>query len=278
MCDLFMRLNVGVESCLEAMERYKTASGPDQDLEAGITDMLAAYQDVMVLYRSLRTWSELALDEWNMTQQSIQRHGIVSTLSTEVAEVHQDVVNIANSALYSSEPLRQSPIPVFLRRATSTVGESLQHGARTTAAATGNFVQRRRENAANAFQQQVMDRAKRAWHLLATSFFCCFVIPLLCLRHLSPLNSIVANAGLCWAAFWVCCPPRWAQRRGTRMAMVILWPLLLVALPLVLHVFFAFSRPQRPSLSQQHRHPVEGGSPSWHPQHLREVRLSAEET
>lgn len=64
------------------------------------------------------------------------------------------------------------------------------------------------------------------------AFCLCFVFPLICLD--APLNSIMANLGLGWAMLWMLCPPKFAHCRAVRMAMLILWPMLTVAVPLML--------------------------------------------
>merc|ERR1712211_51732 len=73
---------------------------------------------------------------------------------------------------------------------------------------------------------------RTAWRMLIAVLLMCFLLPLIALRGYAPLNSIVANFGLVWAAVWLICPPALARRRRARYSLIFLWPLVLVVLPL----------------------------------------------
>merc|ERR1712008_206957 len=55
------------------------------------------------------------------------------------------------------------------------------------------------------------------------------------LRAYAPLNSVVANVGLVYTMLCLCCPPRCASGRCGKAGLLVLWPLLMVVLPLALH-------------------------------------------
>jgi len=249
-CDAFLRINTSVEIFEEVLKMYQTENGNDEELSAAGAATLERYEACVELYYSVRTWTEMAQDEWNLTQHSIRKHGLLGTLKNEAFEVGKDVVDLSGQA---GDVIRTSSqtVPHLVRSATTTVGTVVQTGTTIAATTAGGFAERSQRHATTMLEDQVLGPVKRAWHLLLTAFLLCFLIPLFGLRTYAPLNSVVSNLGLVYAMVMVCCPPRGVQRRATKAGLLLLYPLLTVALPLSLHYWAT-----HPSL-------LPAGGPSW---------------
>eukprot|EP00928_Gymnodinium_smaydae_P017454 TRINITY_DN16677_c0_g1_i1.p1 TRINITY_DN16677_c0_g1~~TRINITY_DN16677_c0_g1_i1.p1 ORF type:complete len:772 (-),score=195.39 TRINITY_DN16677_c0_g1_i1:121-2373(-) len=211
----------------------------DAMLLAEAARALEQFEAVEERYRGLRTWAEMAQDEMNITRFNFQKHGVVGTLKQEFVEVGRDVADISRDATEAlQEAVAASEAPQRLRRASTAVGGAVQQHTTAAAAAAGGCLVRGQQQAADAFQERLLAPVKRVWRLFALGLLLCFIIPLFALRTYSPLNSVVANLGLVYGAACIMCPPTWARRRGARAALLILWPLLFVLLPLVLHYWW----------------------------------------
>jgi hypothetical protein len=168
---------------------------------------------------------------------AVHKHGIVDTLQQEFRGVASNAVDLVGSAANLAQHGSQQFTPLL--RSTSRKFQTRTQVAVSTA---GNVVRSTRRQAGSAIEEHVTMRLKRVWHLFLMSLILCWVVPIVALRPYHPLNSVVGNLGLLWGIFWVVCPPRQARHRGKRMAMLMLWPLLLVLLPL--GVRYCFNHPQ----------------------------------
>jgi len=241
-CDVFMRLNISFETFLEISEMYQKAHGTDDELQEDCRVVTECYEDCVEQYRAVRSWGEMAQDEWNLTQYSIRKHGLVGTLKNEFVEVGQDVVEIGRDASGLIQagadvaPRVAEAVPRIVRQATGNVGGAIGAGSQVAASAAGSVLERTQRQATHTLEQQIVGPVKRAWHLVVTAFLLCFIVPLFGLRAFAPLNSVVSNLGLVYGAVCLVCPPRCARtRRAAKAGLLLLWPLITVVFPLVLH-------------------------------------------
>jgi len=233
-CDVFLRTNTAVEVHQEIMKAYTAVHGKDEDLEKDSAAANEAFEAVVELYFSLRTWIELAQDEWNLTQHSIRKHGLLGTLKNEVVEVGNDVADLSQTAADVARA-GSTHVPRLVRTATGTVSNVVTSGAGAAASTAGGFAERSQRQIGSMIEDQVVTPVKRAWHLIVTAFLLCFLVPLFGLRTYAPLNSCVSNLGLVYAMVAICCPPRGIRRRAAKAALLVAYPLVTVALPLGLH-------------------------------------------
>jgi hypothetical protein len=148
-------------------------------------------------------------------------------LQQEFSGVAINAVDFAGTAANLAQRGSQHATPLV-----RSTRQTIQSGACAVVCTAGDTVRSTRHLAGNAIEQHFTMRFKRVWHLFLMSILLCWAIPIVVLRPYHPWNSVVANLGLVWGFFWVVCPPRPARHRGKRMAMLMLWPLFLVALPL----------------------------------------------
>jgi len=111
-----------------------------------------------------------------------------------------------------------------VRQATGSVGDAARAQTEDVVRATSN-----------AIVDQIVAPVKRTWSLVVVGFLLCFIVPLFALRAYAPLNSVVSNLGVVYAAAMIVCPPRFASGRRGRTILLALWPLFLVVFPLALH-------------------------------------------
>eukprot|EP00927_Polykrikos_kofoidii_P012717 TRINITY_DN15509_c0_g1_i2.p1 TRINITY_DN15509_c0_g1~~TRINITY_DN15509_c0_g1_i2.p1 ORF type:complete len:601 (+),score=65.83 TRINITY_DN15509_c0_g1_i2:71-1804(+) len=235
--DFYLRLHASMDTLLEVLEMYKSACQVDQELSDLCHNATERFASCTDSYQVTRTWREYAQDEWNMTKHNIQRHGVLGTLQNDLADVKNDVVDVACSApglaRASTEAVRR--VPVLVRSATATVGEAVRGHSSTASRAVGHVI-----------EEQVTAPVRRMWSIFLLSFLMCFIIPLFALRAYAPINSVVANLGLVYSAVVVVCPPRWARSRRCRGMLVLLWPLFFVVLPIALHYWLLHPPANRP--------------------------------
>ncbi len=182
----------------------------------------------------MRSWGEYFQDEVNVTKYNVQKHGLLGTLKNEVVEVGQDVRDLGHSAKEGIQKVAPQ-VPHLVRAATDTVGNVVQNGTAAAASTAGGFAARSQEHIANAVQDSVVTPVKRAWHFLVFGFLLCFLVPLFALRSYAPLNSVVSNLGVLYLGVCICCPPRGMHRRAAKAALILLYPLITVAMPLGVH-------------------------------------------
>jgi len=257
MSDVFQRCNQCSDRLADTFEQYERASGLDEELRAASTEVQDAFEACYDTYCRVRSWTELAQDEFNLTRHNIERRGVVATIKQEFTEVSRDVVDVTTSAAEIARRSSQHVAPL-VRTTTQSLNESIQTGI----SSTSDAVQSTRQQAGSLIEEQVTRRIKRVWHLLFSSLILCWLLPLCALRPYHPLNSVVANMGVVWGVFWVFCPPRSALHRAKRFAMLVLWPLVMVALPIAVNYWWTLSggfgkpfKTQRGLL----RRPSEGG-------------------
>jgi len=191
-------------------------------------------EDSLEDYQKIRTWAEMGMDEINLTKYSIGKHGVMGTLKNEFVEVGRDVAEVGGGAATIVHSHARN-VPKYVRQASTTLVETAQVTGTTVAQASSSAVTRGNQHAQTALHNQLIGPVKRTWHLLVTGVFVCYILPLFALRAYSPLNSVVANVGLVYTAFCLCCPPRCASGRHAKAGLLVLWPLLLVVLPLAVH-------------------------------------------
>merc|ERR1712079_685258 len=98
MSDSYMGLNTAIDTYLEVVERYQTAYSMEEELKAlGSTAMQNA-EECLEEYQKIRTWTEMGIDETNLTKYSIRKHGLVGTLKNEFVEVGRDVAEAGGGA------------------------------------------------------------------------------------------------------------------------------------------------------------------------------------
>jgi len=234
MSDTYMGLNTAIDTYLEVMERYKTAYSIDEELQALGSAAVQNAEKCMEDYKKIRTWAEMGIDEINLTKYSIGKHGLVGTLKNEFVEVGRDVAEVGGGAAAMVRS-GASTVPVCVRQASSTLSGVAQQSRRVAQQASSVAINRGNQQAQAALHHQIIGPAKRTWHLLVTGVFLCYILPLFALRAYAPLNSVVANVGLVYTVLCLCCPPRCASGRRAKAGLLVLWPLLMVVLPLALH-------------------------------------------
>jgi len=237
-CDVFLRLNTSHETFLEIYDLNKKHYGEDADLKEEAKLNAERFDEVVELYTTVRTWTELAQDEWNLTHYSISKHGFVGTLKNELIETGKDVVDLAadtGEVVTTVSSHVATHAPRLARAATTTVGGAVANGSTVVARAATSVGDRTTRSVGNVIEDQFVAPVKRAWHLLVTSFFLCFIIPLFALRTYAPMNSVVSNLGLVYSLMVLTCPPKWARGKKGKAGLLVLYPLVLVVLPLALH-------------------------------------------
>jgi len=234
MSDTYMGLITAIDTYLEVVESYQTAYSMDEELRASGSMAVQNAEDCMEEYQKIRTWAELGIDEVNMTKYSVGKHGLVGTLKNEFVQVGSDVAEVAVPAATLVRS-GAATVPGYVRSASSTLGEVAQTSRRAAQQASADAINRGNQHAAATLHNQLIGPAKRTWHLLVTGVFVCYILPLFALRAYAPLNSVVANVGLVYTMLCLCCPPRWASGRRGKAGLLVLWPLLMVVLPLALH-------------------------------------------
>jgi len=169
-----------------------------------------------------------------VTKYNVQKHGLLGTLKNEVVEVGQDVRDLGHTAKEAIQ--KGAPqVPGLVRAATDTMGNVVQSGTAAAASTAGGFAARSQEHITNAVHDQVVAPVKRAWHFLVFGFFLCFLVPLFALRSYAPLNTVVSNLGILYLGVCTCCPPSGMRSRAAKAALILLYPLVTVVLPLGLH-------------------------------------------
>jgi len=243
-CDVYLRLVASEESYREVKELYQRQNGRDEELELLGNAALESSEVVAEQYFEVRSWQEYFQDEVNVTKYSVKKHGILGTLKNEVVEVGNDVKDLGRGAATVVQSGREQ-VPHLVRAATDTVGNVVQTGSAAAASTGASFAARSQEHLTTAVHETVVAPVKRAWHMMATGFILCVLVPLFALRTYAPLNSVVSNLGLLWLLICTCCPPRGMNGRAGKSALLLLYPLITVVLPLALHYWAT-----HPQLSQ----------------------------
>eukprot|EP00439_Symbiodinium_sp_Y106_P053710 s2028_g7.t1 len=243
-CDVYLRLVASEESYREVKELYQRQNGRDEELELLGNAALESSEVVAEQYFEVRSWQEYFQDEVNVTKYSVKKHGILGTLKNEVPEVGNDVKDLGRGAATVVQSGREQ-VPHLVRAATDTVGNVVQTGSAAAASTGASFAARSQEHLTTAVHETVVAPVKRAWHMMATGFILCVLVPLFALRTYAPLNSVVSNLGLLWLLICTCCPPRGMNGRAGKSALLLLYPLIIVVLPLALHYWAT-----HPQLSQ----------------------------
>ncbi|CAE7747908.1 NEIL3, partial [Symbiodinium pilosum] len=233
-CDVYLRLTASEESFREVKDLYQAQNGRDEDLELLGNAALENVEVVAEQYFEVRSWQEYFQDEVNVTKYSVKKHGILGTLKNEVVEVGNDVKDLGRGAATVVQSGRDQ-MPHLVRAATDTMGTVVQSGSAAAASTAGTFAARSQEHITTAVHDTVVAPVKRAWHLMATGFILCVLVPLFALRTYAPLNSVVSNLGILWLGICTCCPPRGMNGRAGKAALLLLYPLITVVLPLALH-------------------------------------------
>eukprot|EP00933_Yihiella_yeosuensis_P082441 TRINITY_DN96326_c0_g1_i1.p1 TRINITY_DN96326_c0_g1~~TRINITY_DN96326_c0_g1_i1.p1 ORF type:complete len:556 (-),score=92.91 TRINITY_DN96326_c0_g1_i1:78-1745(-) len=232
--DRFLRLVQSADTFAECLEQWQAGGGSDEALEQKGKQALDASEEIQELYFSVRSWSEMGKDEWNLTHHSITTHGLMKTLKNDLVQTGKDVAYIGKRGSEELIGATQEAIPL-VRSATASLGTAVQTSSRTVGGATARIVERSHRGAVGMIEDQVVSPLKRAWRLILVAFIMCFLVPLFGLRTYAPLNSVVSNLGLIYALVCLCCPPRGIRRRSAKAALLILYPLFTVALPLGVH-------------------------------------------
>eukprot|EP00930_Biecheleria_cincta_P076901 TRINITY_DN64134_c0_g1_i1.p1 TRINITY_DN64134_c0_g1~~TRINITY_DN64134_c0_g1_i1.p1 ORF type:complete len:548 (-),score=111.56 TRINITY_DN64134_c0_g1_i1:246-1889(-) len=232
--DTFLRMNSAVEVYEEVLKAYQQANGKDEELETEGAAAVASFEECCEQYYALRTWKEMAQDEWNLTQHSIRKHGVLGTLKNDLVDVGSDVADLTQSASGIIQTGRQA-LPQVVRSTTANLGSVMQSTTTAAAATTGGLASRAQQHIANAIEEQIVAPVKRTWKLMVTAFLLCFLVPLFGLRTYAPLNSVVSNLGLVYAMVCLMCPPMGLRQRSSKAGLLVLYPVFTVALPLGLH-------------------------------------------
>jgi len=226
MSDTFVRLNRAIDTYLEIVQMYQTAYSMDEELRRSGSTAVQNAEDSLEDYQKIRTWAEMGIDEINLTKYSIHKHGLVGILKNELVEVGRGVRSGA------------AKMPGYIRQATCPVGEvAQQQNTRVVAPVTPNTINHdgnRHTEEAALRNDHFLRSMKRTWHVLVSGVFMCYVLPFFALRAYAPLNGVVAHIGLVYVLLCLCCHPCRASRRRTKAGFIVLWPLLVVVLPLVL--------------------------------------------
>jgi len=232
--DVFMRMYMSHDTFSEISVKYIQVFGQDEELKGWTTALMELFEEVDEVYRNVRSWTELAQDEWNLTHYSIRKHGVVGTLKNELVETGKDVVDLTKDTheLVSTASRHVAPL---VRQGTATFGTVVQTGTRTVSTTAGALAQRGQQSATSAMEERLVGPVKRMWTLLLTGFLLCWILPLFALRAFAPFNSVVSNVGLVYLFCVLFCPPAWAKGRKAKAGLLVAWPLLTVLLPLVLH-------------------------------------------
>lgn len=242
--EVYLRLNTAAEAYTEVWDLFKAAGGHDEELESFGNAALESYEACVERYSSVRSWSEMAQDEWNLTQHSVRKHGLLGTLKNEFLEVGKDVAVLGQEAGGVIRSGSQH-VPQLVRSATGAVGMAIQTSTNVAATAATTVAERSQRTARHVVEEQIVAPVKRAWHLVLTAFLLCFLVPLFGLRTYAPLNSVVSNLGLIYGMVCLVCPPRGVQRRASKAALLFLYPVVTVAFPLALHYWL--THPDLPS-------------------------------
>merc|ERR1711862_1056188 len=116
----------------------------------------------------------------------------------------------------------QTVAPI-VRSGSVALGETITTGTARAVNGVTNVVSTGRQQAGTAMEEHVTGRIKRIWHLLLTALMLCWAVPMFGLRLYQPMNALMANLGIVWSLWFVCCPPRSiGTHRGKRMGMLIL--------------------------------------------------------
>lgn len=254
--DTFLRTNSSVEVYEELLKSYQRSNGKDEELEAEGAAAVASFEECCEQYYALRTWKEMAQDEWNLTQHSIRKHGVLGTLKNDIVDVGSDVADLTHSASGIIQTGRQA-LPQLARSTTANLGNVMQSTTAVAAATTGGLASRAQQHVSNAIEEQIVAPVKRTWKLMVTAFLLCFLVPLFGLRTYAPLNSVVSNLGLVYAMVCLVCPPLGLRQRSSKAGLLVLYPVVTVALPLGLHYWathpdlLARAWPSQPSSSSE---------------------------
>jgi len=216
------------------VEMYQTAYSMDEELQASSSTAVQNAEDCMEDYQKIRTWAQMGIDEINLTKYSIRKHGLVGSLKNEFVQVGSDVAKAGGGAATMVRS-GAATVPVVVRQATSTLGEVAQPTINAVAQVSSNAINHGNQQAQAALHNQVVGPIKRTWHLLVSGVFMCYILPLFALRAYAPLNSVVANVGLVYTVLCLCCPPCRVSGRRAKAGLLVLWPLLMVVVPLALH-------------------------------------------
>ena len=212
----------------------RRSHGRDEELDLQGATTLEACEACVQEYCEVRSWPEYFQDEINVTKYNVQKHGLLGTLKNEVVEVGQDVRDLGHTAKEAIQ--KGAPqVPGLVRAATDTMGNVVQSGTAAAASTAGGFAARSQEHITNAVHDQVVAPVKRAWHFLVFGFLLCFLVPLFALRSYAPLNTVVSNLGILYLGVCTCCPPSGMRGRAAKAALILLYPLVTVVLPLGLH-------------------------------------------
>lgn len=225
--ETFLRLSSSIDEYLEVSERYSQIFGEEEELKAEGVLAIERSDECTDVYHGLRTWPEYLQDEWNLTRCSIRKHGVVGTLKKEVVEVGRDAADMGSAA--------STVVPGLVQQVAVTVGDAVQTGSQRATTVVGRAAVQGQQRAVSTLQDRVVRPVKQAWHLVVFGLLLCYVFPLFGLRPFAPLNTVVANVGILYAGMCICFPPAWARRRAVKAGLILLWPVLFVALPLLIH-------------------------------------------
>lgn len=131
--------------------------------------------------------------------------------------------------------------PALLRQASRRIQESTQAaggllgpGLQSVTDSTATVCLTLADRALNRARTEF----RRCCSILLAAFVLCYVVPLILLVPFAPLNAIMAQMGAVWSLLALACPSRWAQRKGGRLVLLLLYPACFVVLPLALHYGF----------------------------------------
>ncbi|CAE7248586.1 NEIL3 [Symbiodinium natans] len=224
-------MELAKESYREVKELYQSQNGREEepDLELLGNAALENVEVVAEQYFEVRSWQEYFKDEVNVTKYNVKKHGVAGSESCEACEVGNDVKDLGRGAATVVQSGREQVREWGSRLCCRNLRFK---DPKTKSQWTGGLSQ---EHIATAVHDTVVAPVKRAWHLMVTGFILCVLVPLFALRTYAPLNSVVSNLGLLWLAICTCCPPRGMHGRAGKAALLVLYPLITVFLPLALH-------------------------------------------
>jgi len=234
--DVFLRVNVSVDTLIEVMELYRSSEGEDEEFQRLGEQALKTFDECAELYCSVRSWTELGKDELNLTKLNVKKRGLLGLLREEVADMGKDAGQLIQA---TSEVVRNRAPQA------SEQGREIIRSAHDAAYGL-HYMRRNSQAAVNAahtrVQQSFVEPVRRTWSLIVAAFFVCFLIPLFALRAYAPMNSVVSNLGIVYSVVVLICPPRCAQSRRMRACLLVLWPVFLVALPVAVHYWLTHPR------------------------------------
>lgn len=258
--DAYLRLNISVDSYTELWERFCEAFGEDEDLRDEGGHAMEAFDQCSEEYLRVRTWAEYMQDEVKLTHYSIKRHGVLDTLRNQAMDLGYDVADKGRD-VGVAVTTASAQMPDIVRQATTNLGSAVQQSSQVARA--GGIVVRSRQQLSAA----IIAPLKAMWFVLASGFLLCYLVPLFALRAFAPFNSVVANLGILYIGFCLLYPPSWAKRRSAKLILLLLWPLILAALPVLLH-YWVMHPPAGSASHRQLSLPRE-----LDPQHVQPVRV-----